>query len=190
MIKKILIACVLIAFADKGFAQQPTAVDSFWVALKKHCGKTYEGKITAGGREGDGFTGQRLVMQVKACELNRIRIPFFVGNDKSRTWVLTREEAVVKLKHDHRHEDGTPDRITQYGGTASNTGSKEQQVFPADQETCDLISYACGNVWWITLTDKVFTYNLRRVGSDRLFTVSFDLSNQVSTDFVPWGWKE
>ncbi len=190
MVKKILVAGLLLFFFNRGFAQQPTAVDSFWINLARHCGKTYEGKITAGGREGDGFTGQRLVMQVKACEQDRIRIPFFVSNDKSRTWILTKEEAVLKLKHDHRHEDGTPDKITQYGGRASNTGNKEQQVFPADEATCQLLPAACGNVWWITLTDKVFTYNLRRIGSERLFTVSFDLSSPVTTDMVPWGWKE
>ena len=28
-----------------------------------------------------------MVMQVKSCKSNQIRIPFYVGEDKSRTWV-------------------------------------------------------------------------------------------------------
>lgn len=64
----------------------------FWKNLEKHCGRAYEGTVTSGGKEGDGFMGERLVMQVLSCEPNRIRIPFYVGNDKSRTWVLFKNE--------------------------------------------------------------------------------------------------
>ena len=63
-------------------------------------------------------------------------------------------------------------------------------VFPADQETADLISYASTNVWWITLDETSFTYNLRRIGTDRLFTVRFDLTKPISTPSAPWGWEE
>ena len=48
-------------------------------------------------------------MHVRSCEENRIRIPFFVGDDKSRTWVLTFDSDQIQLKHNHRHEDGSVD---------------------------------------------------------------------------------
>jgi hypothetical protein len=92
------------------------------------------------------------------------------------------------LKHDHRHEDGSEDQITQYGGIASNTGMAGIQFFPADQETADLIPYAANNVWWITIDEISFTYNLRRIGSDRLFSVKFDLTKEVLSPGPAWGW--
>jgi hypothetical protein len=55
------------------------------------------------------------------------------------------------FKHDHRHEDGTPDRITNYGGFSGSykgeavTGTK--QFFHADDFTANLIPDAKSNVW-------------------------------------------
>lgn len=172
------------------YAQEPTGAGKFWESMEKHCGKSYEGTIIAGGREGDGFTGQKLVMQVLECKTGTIKIPFYVGDNKSRTWILTRQDDYIKLKHDHRHKDGSPDSITFYGGTASNSGTEAMQVFPADEETCKLIPYACGNVWWMTINEKVFTYNLRRIGSERVFTVSFNLEKPVLYKEKPWGWEK
>jgi hypothetical protein len=182
--------CALFIASISVNAQSPSGQDKFMENLKKHCGKAYEGTITAGGREGDGFTGQKLVMRVISCSENQVKIPFFVGENKSRTWILTQKGTGLELKHDHRHEDGTDDKVTMYGGTTSNTGSASLQFFPADQFTCNMIDYACGNVWWITLDDTKYTYNLRRIGSDRLFTVSFDLTKPIEYSEKPWGWKE
>jgi hypothetical protein len=103
---------------------------------------------------------------------------------------LTYEKGLITLKHDHRHEDGTPDTITQYGGTSSNRGLATIQIFPADQQTSDLLPNASTNVWWITLDDKTFTYNLRRLGTDRVFSVSFDMSKPIECTDSPWGWED
>lgn len=170
------------------FAQDTPASVQFWDNLNSHCGKAYEGTMTAGGNEGDGFVGERLVMHVRSCEENTIRIPFFVGEDKSRTWVLTlQEDNCILLKHDHRHKDGSEEEITQYGGISPNTGMADIQFFPADQHTSTLIPKASTNVWWFTLDDTSITYNLRRIGSDRVFTVKFDLTKEVATPGPPWG---
>ena len=188
--KKFLVLSMMILSAV-GFSQKLTESQKFWTNLEKHCGKSYEGTVTQGGKEGDGFTGKKLVMQVLSCEPNRIRIPFYVGDDKSRTWVLFKnEEQILRLKHDHRHEDGTEDKVTQYGGENSNHGFENLQMFPADKETAQRISYASTNLWWITLDEKTFTYNLRRIGSDRLFTPTFDLTKPLEFNEKPWGWKE
>jgi hypothetical protein len=166
----------------------PNGSQAFWENLKAHCGKSYEGEL-ASATPNDTFTGKKLVMHVRSCEEeNVIRIPFFVGDDRSRTWVLTKlDNGTIQLKHDHRHEDGSPDKITMYGGTSPNTGSEKLQFFPADQETTDLIGYAATNVWWITLDDTTFSYNLRRVVNDNHFAVKFDLTKEVETPAVPWG---
>lgn len=181
----LFLALLMTAGAD---AQHQASSAQFWERLKKHCGSAYEGVITDGVT--DDFKDKKLVMHIRSCDPARIRIPFMVGDNRSRTWVLTLSDSVIMLKHDHRHEDGSPDRITFYGGTAANTGSPNVQVFPADEETRQLIPAAFGNVWWITIDDQYFTYNLRRIGTDRLFTVKFDLRKPVPAPPAPWGWKD
>ena len=161
----------------------------FWTKLSDFCGMAFEGKVTEGA-DNDTFKDKRMVMHVKACEGNQIKIPFFVGDDRSRTWILTLQNDVITLKHDHRHKDGSEDKITQYGGTSPNTGLPNIQIFPADQFTADLIHYASTNVWWITIDENSFTYNLKRIGSDRIFTVSFDLKKPITTPEAPWGWED
>ena len=172
-------------------AQEQTNSEKFWKQLETHCGKSYEGTITAGAVEGDGFTGKKLLMHVRSCEKNDIRIPFFVGEDKSRTWVLKmNSDKILSLKHDHRNPDGSEEKLTQYGGTSPNVGMANLQMFPADAHTTAILPAAATNVWWFTIDDKNMTYNLRRIGSDRVFTVTFDLSKTVATPSAPWGTNE
>jgi hypothetical protein len=163
----------------------------FWQELNKLKGKAFSGTIIAGPKNDTAFTGKNLVMHVRKVEKNKIYIPFFVGNDSSRTWVLTKDAAGILLKHDHRHKDGSPDKVTMYGGKTSNTGSKNRQLFPADQETTNLLPTAIGNIWWIDLVPgEYFSYNLRRVNSDLLFSIKFDLKKETPTPGKPWGFKD
>jgi hypothetical protein len=54
-------------------AQKPISkLDSFWTAIQQHCGKAYEGVITSGATA--DFKDNKLVMHVKACEENWIRL--------------------------------------------------------------------------------------------------------------------
>ncbi|MDQ0477490.1 hypothetical protein [Chryseobacterium sp. MDT2-18] len=171
-------------------AQEKTNSEKFWTQLAAHCGKAYEGEIISGGAEGDGFTGKKLIMHVRSCEKKEIKIPFFVGDDKSRTWVLhINPDKILSLKHDHRNPDGTEEKVTQYGGTSSNVGLENLQMFPADAHTTQMLPKAATNIWWFTIDSESFTYNLRRVGSDRLFTVRFDLTKTIETPGAPWGTK-
>jgi hypothetical protein len=159
----------------------------FWNQLETLCGKSFEGQLILPENDKD-FGGKRLIMHVRSCEENHIRIPFFVGDDKSRTWVLTYTDSKIQLKHDHRHDDGSSDEITMYGGTTTNAGQTTIQTFPADEETKKMIPAASTNIWWITLDDKEYTYNLRRLGTDRVFRVVFDLTKEIETPDAPWGW--
>ena len=168
---------------------QKRSQDIFWETLSSHCGKSYEGKITSEGKN-EGFDGERLVMHVKKCSDNELKIPFFVGDDKSRTWILTKHEDGTLLKHDHRNEDGTPEELTMYGGKGTNLGNANMQFFPADQETSDMLPRATFNVWWMTVDETSFSYNLRIINSDRIFTVVFDLTKEVESPGDPWGWGD
>ncbi len=163
--------------------------DEFWKSLQKLCGKAYLGEIVH-APENDSFRGKKLVMHVRGCVKNQIKIPFFVGEDRSRTWVLTKVKDRIQLKHDHRHKDGTSDEVTMYGGTSTNSGSATRQVFPADEETVKMLPAAASNVWWIDLTEKYLTYNLRRIGTDRFFSIRFDLTKEIEKPDAPWGWDK
>lgn len=169
-------------------AQEQAANMVFWANLKLHCGNAYEGQLISPATENDPFAGKTLTMYVMDCGEDFVHIPFYVGDDKSRTWVLTVKNGLIQLKHDHRHEDGSEDKVTQYGGVASNSGSATTQMFPADQATTNLIPYAAHNVWWISLDDSGFTYNLRRMGTERWVAVKFDLTKPVANPGKPWGW--
>ncbi|HMR17906.1 MAG TPA: hypothetical protein PKA53_01285 [Sphingobacterium sp.] len=183
---RILLLFLMPLWVGYSFGQDKSNAKLFLEKFKNLEGKYFEGRIVAGGREGDGFVDQRLLMQVISYSDREVRVPLYVGEDKSRTWILSYSDHVLTLKHDHRHEDGTPDEVTFYGGTSTNSGSPTSQMFPADHETCRLIDYACQNVWWITMDEDSFTYNLRRIGTDRWFSVKFDLTRAVESDFTPW----
>lgn len=164
--------------------------NQFWERLQTHCGKAYIGKL-AEGQDRPEFSGD-LVMHVKSCSDNEIKIPFFVGNDLSRTWILTKDDQnLIQLKHDHRHEDGSEEAINFYGGKAPNVGHADFQFFPADPATAKMLPAASSNVWWIELSDNQYSYNLNRLTSDNTpFRVEFDLSEAIETPDDPWGWQE
>jgi len=183
---------LLLNFSVPAQTKTVTGSEAFWNSLQKLCGKAFAGSVENAPADDTVFKDKKLVMHVRACEKNRIRIPFFVGEDKSRTWVLTRQkDGRILLKHDHRHEDGTPDKVTMYGGLTSNFGSPTRQIFPADDETVKVIAAAASNVWWIDLVaGEYFSYNLRRMGTDRFFSIKFDLTKEIKTPDAPWGWKD
>lgn len=186
---KYLLVLLFFALQFTVIAQESTPSQKFWDNLKAHCGKAYEGKLVT--PESDPRFAGKLVMHVRSCEEGTLRIPFFVGEDRSRTWVLTMDDqGLIQLKHDHRHADGSEDQVTQYGGMASNTGSATTQFFPADQFTANMLPAAVGNVWWITVDETSFTYNLRRLGANTHFSVRFDLTKAVETPDAPWGWED
>jgi hypothetical protein len=185
------VAALIAACATLPPASAPLAPEqeAFWTAIRAHCGRAYEGRVAVStGAAGDtAMAGKRLVMHVRECGANEIRVPFHVGDDRSRTWVLTRTPAGLRLKHDHRHEDGTPDAITQYGGDTRGSGSATSQSFPADAHTVSLNPVYGTNVWTMEIEPGTFAYELIRVGTDRRFRVDFDLTRAVPAPPAPWG---
>lgn len=161
--------------------------EELWKAVAPLCGKSFEGRMVEGTESSDAAIGaQRLVMHVRSCSTSEIRIPFHVGNDRSRTWVITRNASGVRLKHDHRHEDGSPDPITQYGGDTRGAAEGLSLDFFADAETAAMIPAAATNIWTIGIDERSFSYALRRESSGRRFRVEFDLSKPVQTPPRPW----
>jgi hypothetical protein len=177
------------ASESKDVATSENKINSeFWNRLANLEGQAFEGEVIE-APEGDDFRGKKLVMHVLDVKEDTIYIPFNVGDNLSRTWVLTKTENGIQLKHDHRMEDGSDDDVTMYGGVTANTGFDGLAMFPADQETVDLLPRTATNVWWITVDEEQFTYNLRRIGSTTQFSIGFDLQTPIATPERSWGWE-
>lgn len=165
--------------------------DEFFSRLTALCGQSFTGHVATTDPADAEMARHTLVMHVRECSPTEIRIPFHVGPDHSRTWVITRTDSGLRLKHDHRHQDGTPDEITQYGGDTIAEGTPERQEFPADQFSKDLfvrndIPQSVSNVWAMEIRPyDMFAYELRRPG--RHFRVEFNLRLPAQTPPPPWG---
>jgi len=167
---------------------------AFMVALRRHCGQAFAGRIVNNvpAEAEDPFAGKPLRMHVRECGNDEIRIPFHVGEDRSRTWVISRTDAGLRLKHDHRHVDGSEDALTQYGGDTAMSGSATRQEFPADAFSKRLFeqqgrTVSISNTWAIEIEPgQRFLYELSRP-SGRLFQVEFDLNAPVPIPPAPWG---
>jgi hypothetical protein len=142
---------------------------AFFENLKKMCGQRFEGETKFPLDPDHPMAGKRLLMSVESCSQSELRIPFQVGEDKSRTWILTLTEKGLLFKHDHRHADGTPDKITMYGGWADPSGTPYLQRFPADADTAKLIPEAVTNVWTLEILPEKqqFSYSLERHAKPR-----------------------
>ena len=163
----------------------------FHARLSALCGRAFVGRVVTSDAADRDMASSRLVMHVAACTSGSIRIPFHVGDDRSRTWVLSRTAAGLRLKHDHRHADGSEDALTQYGGDTVSPGTDRRQEFPADRYSRDLfvrreIPQSATNVWAVEIEPgRIFAYELRRPG--RHFRVEFDLNRPVTTPPPAWG---
>ena len=187
----LLLVTLVVVLPSATIAQAQSPPSVFWSELQKLCGKAFAGTVAAAPADDVTFKEKALVMHVRACAKDQVRVPFVVGDDRSRTWVLTRKGDRIELRHDHRHADGTSDKVTMYGGWTTSVGMPTRQVFTADQQTVDVIPAAAPNVWWIELTPgETFSYNLRRMGSERYFSIKFDLRTPIKAPDAPWGWKD
>ncbi len=190
----ILAVSGLIGCAATPMARQAEApADRFLAAIARHCGQAYAGRVLVDtpATPNSPFADKSLVMHVRDCGAGEIRIPFHVGEDRSRTWVLTRTPTGLRLKHDHRHEDGSPDKVTLYGGDTADAGTVDRQAFPVDAESianfqANGLTASVNNTWAMEISQDRFVYELSRPNG-RLFQVEFDLSRPVAAPPAPWG---
>lgn len=166
--------------------------DRFFSNIAKHCGKAFEGKVTVDNQPSSAFDA-RLVMHVRECTKAELQVPFHVGDDASRTWIITKTGSGLSLKHDHRKKDGSDDPLTMYGGHTLDAGYGQMQSFPADQYSKELfvntgIPQSVGNTWQMFIYEKTFSYRLIRQG--REFKVNFDLTKPVEVPLAPWGYTD
>ncbi|WP_462180874.1 hypothetical protein [Pseudoalteromonas gelatinilytica] len=196
---KYLVASMLVAASSIAAARPAPLVsipshDGFFDNIAAHCGKAYEGKVSVDNAAGpSSFAGKKLVMHVRRCNERELQVPFHVGDDASRTWIITKTGSGLSLKHDHRHKDGSDDKSTMYGGHTLDAGFANAQSFPADQYSKELfvsqgIPQSMGNTWQMYIYPKQFTYRLVREG--REFRVDFDLTKPITPPSAPWGYED
>ncbi len=144
------------------------------------CGSSFRGEETymAPGRE--SWADKDFVMHVTVCEDDRVHIPFHLDDDRSRTWMFLVEERGLRFRHDHRHEDGTPEEQTLYGGYADGTGTAYMQKFPADEYTVELLEDIFNREWRIILAEDMSTMTYQLLYHEEVvFAAVFDLTNPL-----------
>ncbi|UTW55998.1 hypothetical protein [Kordiimonas sp. SCSIO 12610] len=185
-----IIAAATILISTSSLQADDTQTE-FMASLQGLCGQAFEGKVISSDAADTAIAKETLVMHVRECSDTEIKIPFHVGKNRSRTWVISMNGKHLTLKHDHRHEDGVPDKVTQYGGTTATKGTNVRQEFPADDFSKTMfqregLTVSVDNVWAVEVeAGKHFIYELSR--PNRLFRVSFDLTAPITPPPAPWG---
>jgi len=201
--KKVLLTAAIAAALPVSVSAAPTepvsipVQDQFFDNIRQYCGQAFEGEVVEDNFRGvETFVENRLVMHVRNCEEDRLEIPFHIGDNHSRTWILTKTGSGISLKHDHRRADGEEDFEggTMYGGHTVDRGWANAQSFPADQYSIEDfikrgIPQSIWNTWHMYIyPGEFFAYRLTREG--RELRVDFDLTNPVDLPPVPWGYED
>lgn len=177
--------------------EQSTAADSqgfelFFQALAQHCGHAYSGGLTLEPEGDDMLTGtEQLIVHFRECDDKQLKLPFHIeleaeqSWDRSRTWVISKHDDGLELRHDHRKPDGSDDSNTMYGGFSVGEGLAVLQQFQSIPRT-EESGYFRG--WRIEIEPGVrYTYGTVR-GDGWSWRIDFDLSQPLSElPPAPWG---
>ena len=181
----IALSSLTLAGCATGPAAAPSPHDAFFANLTALCGQTFEGRVTTTDAADADFRAQRLIMHVRDCSADEIRIPFAVGDNRTRTWVITRTGTGLRLKHDHRDPvDGHTHTLHWYGGDTATAGTAERQEFPVDAESIALFNannaaVSTTNVWAVEVhPGRSYVYELSR--PNRLLRVEFDTTKPLA----------
>lgn len=157
---------------------------AFWANLSAHCDRAFEGGLISRPETDRLFRGDEVMTaHFRECGPDEIRIPFHVEDNRSRTWILTWTDdgAGLDLRHDHRHEDGTPEENTMYGASTVDLGTHSRQEFIRETDS----GVAAG--WRIEiLPGDRYTYGTIRDG-EWVYRIDFDLNREVDPPPPPWG---
>lgn len=186
----LLATTALVATACQPQSQNPQ--DAFMAAFTPYCGQAYAAEVVADNQPSAAWQ-QDLVVHIRDCESDTIRMPLHVGDDRSRTWVLNRTADGIDFQHIHLHQDGTPDDVSPYGGHTVAVGSADMQAFPVDSASKALfvdngLDVSTNNTWIISFEGQTMFYELTRPG--REFVVAVDLSQPIAEPPAAWGYAE
>jgi len=166
-------------------AELPPEQQEFWANLEQHCGNAYPG-YAAIIREGDTrradlYAGYQMVAHFRQCFEAELRIPGHIGEDRSRTWILTPVNGGLDLRHDHREPDGSSSGNTMYGAGTSDPGTPLRQEFTREAE----------RGYWVLemVPGERFSYG-NHDGDEWLVRFDFDISNPIDLPPPPWGYED
>ena len=185
MMKALLVAALCFGGCASMPATQMTPADIFLERLSTLCGKSFGGQLISGNDSDADFAKADLQAHVRECSPQEVRIAFDVGEDRSRTWIITRTATGLRLKHRHMLKDGSEDPVSQYGGDTATAGTAARQEFPVDEFSKTVFtkhgrSVSNTNIWAFEIEPgRTLVYELARPG--RLFRVSFDLVKPSTT---------
>lgn len=166
--------------------------EQFFNALAEQCGNAYPGSLTLEPPGDDMLTGtELLIVHFRECSDDQLKLPFHIELeeiedwDRSRTWIYTKHEDGLELRHDHRNADGSDDEVTMYGGFSVEGGTALRQEFksiPRTEET------GIFRGWRIEIVPgERYTYGTIR-GEEWSWRIDFDLSEPLDQlPPAPWG---
>jgi hypothetical protein len=166
--------------------------EEFWAAMSAPCGQAFAGELVVDRPDVDMIAGdEELIGHWVECQDDRIHIAFHLGRDhgegewdRSRTWVLTRDDDGLELRHDHREPDGTEEEDTGYGGRTVDGGSADAQWFLFEERRAPDGS-ALG--WRLEIVPgERYTYGTIR-GQEYTWRLDFDLTAPVPAPPAAWG---
>jgi hypothetical protein len=161
--------------------QEKMVHDIFFERFKALEGQRFYGQEVYIQEGRESWADLEMEMYVREWTEGVVYIPFRLADNSSRTWTIYRQDDNrLWLRHDHRHEDGTPEEVNLYGGFSSNKSDAFQHFFPADDYTCQLINHACENEWILSFNEDmtIFSYILEKSGN-RIIRIDFDLTKPV-----------
>ena len=163
--------------------------DKFFNAVKALCGQAFSGGTIEDTQNSAAYSGRKFILHIRECSDTQIKMPLHIGDNSSRILILTKGENSIKLQHDHRHADGSPDDLTLYGGSTTAEGTANAQAFPesaASIETTKALAptRTWPSVWSIILTSDDIVYQVVRPG--RIIRTQFKLSNKVANPPKAW----
>ncbi len=168
-----------------------TGYEQFFEQMSKQCGNAYPGGLTLEPEGDEMLDGDELlVVHFRECGDNELKLPFHIEQldgewDRSRTWIFTKHNDGLELRHDHRMPDGSDDEVTMYGGYSVDEGTSIRQEFksvPRTEET------GIFRGWRVEIVpgDR-YTYGTIR-GDEWSWRVDFDLSEPLEEEPpAPWG---
>jgi hypothetical protein len=160
-----LTSCAPAPETDSAALDPLAAQRVFFEEMRSLCGQTFGGRTILAEESDTTFEPARLYFTVEECGEDELRMPFVVGDDPSRTWILRMEDNGLTFVHEHLRPDGTPYENSGFGGRASEEGSDVFQHFPDFQATEETPA-AERRVWRLRLDreHEIFHYYLDRGG--------------------------
>ena len=154
------------------------------------CDGSFAGKVVSTDAVDEDWRQSSITLGPIECGVDAFRMPLKVGENRSRTWILTPSKTSLTLKHDHRHDDGSPDAVTLYGGTTADRGTATRQAFPVDDYSIEMfkregLAASITNTWVLDIVPgETLAYELSRPPVDgaekgRFFRVEIDISKRL-----------